>query len=103
MNIHLFSYKCLLFQTGESHSEKINENKCFKIPCFCHYFINLKPCSYTCDVNKYYRRAQRKARKSNIWEFYQLVSSHENGENSLELPIILYEILFFFKNEQLLF
>jgi hypothetical protein len=43
-----------------------------------------------------------KARKSNIWEFYQLVSSYENGENSLEFPIILYEILFFFKNEQLL-
>ena len=45
----------------------------------------------------------RKARKSNFWEFYQLVSSHENGENSLELPRILYEILFFFENEQLLF
>ena len=57
MNIHLFSYKCLLFQTGESHSEKINENKCKKIACFCHYFINLKLCSYTCAVNKYYRRA----------------------------------------------
>ena len=44
-----------------------------------------------------------KARKSNIWGFYQLVSAHENGENSLELAIMMYEILIFFKNEQLLF
>ena len=43
-----------------------------------------------------------KARKSNFGGFYQLVSSHENGENSLELPIILYKILIFFLNEQLL-
>ena len=44
-----------------------------------------------------------KARKCNIWVFYQMVSSYENGENSLELPIMMYEMLIFLKNEQHLF
>ena len=43
-----------------------------------------------------------KARKCNIWVFYQLVFSYENGENSLELPIMIYKILISLKNEQLL-
>ena len=38
-----------------------------------------------------------KACKLNFLGFYQLVFSYENGENSLELPIMIYEILFFFK------
>ena len=46
---------------------------------------------------------QTKACKFNFWGFYQLVFAYENDENSLELPILLHEILFFFKNEQLFF
>ena len=39
MNIHLLFYKCLLFQTGESHSEKINGTNVSKLLLFAILLI----------------------------------------------------------------